>query len=506
MEITGIQPRLYQEQIFHTATKGNTLVVIPTGVGKTMIALMLAIHTLKQNPDSKILFLAPTKPLCHQHLKTFKKHISGIDENAFVLITGEIKPDERELQYKSAKFIFATPQTITNDLISRKIDFSTISLLVIDEAHRAIGDYDYVFLAKQYMDLANAPKILALTASPGSDKSTINQICANLFIKNIEVRDEESPDVKEYVQQKEIEKIMILLPDSLKEIMEMFQRSLARRLKILKERGALPTADVIKVRKTELLNLQKRLAVHDRGDWTKMQDVSTIAACVKIMHCLELLQTQGIKPLAQFLEGMKKEIKRVKANRCLFEDLEFKEAMRRVFDLEAKNIEHPKFEKLVSIVNNFKKPKSRIIIFTHYRNTADRIITFLTEQTNSKPVKFIGQKSGMSQKEQVQVINDFKDGIYNVLVATSIAEEGLHIENADLGIFFEPVPSALRTIQRRGRIGRVNIGKIILLITKDTIDEKYFWVAFHKERRMKETLDEIREEIKDGAQSRLTGF
>jgi Fanconi anemia group M protein len=224
------------------------------------------------------------------------------------------------------------------------------------------------------------------------------------------------------------------------------------------------------------------------------------------MHCLELLQTQGIKPLAQFLEGMKKEIKRVKANRCLFEDLEFKEAMRRVFDLEAKNIEHPKFEKLVSIVNNFKKPKSRIIIFTHYRNTADRIITFLTEQTNSKPVKFIGQKSGMSQKEQVQVINDFKDGIYNVLVATSIAEEGLHIENADLGIFFEPVPSALRTIQRRGRIGRVNIGKIILLITKDTIDEKYFWVAFHKERRMKETLDEIREEIKDGAQSRLTGF
>lgn len=501
MELKNIHPRLYQERIFASAAAANALVVLPTGLGKTAIALMLSIHRLKQFPDSKVLFLAPTKPLCEQHIRTFKNHIETNEE--FIVLTGAVKPEERKKIWESSTFIFATPQTITNDLISGKIKFDNVSLLVVDEAHRAVGDYDYVFLANQYMQKAKNPKILALTASPGSNREDIDVICKNLFIEKIEIREEKSEDVKEYVQKKQVIEIKIDLPDSIKELKELFELALRKRLKMLKDQEVIATADLTKVRKSELLLLQGKIAAEVKTDYMKYAQVSTIAACIKIFHCLELLQTQGISALVKFLETLKTQASKTKASRNLINDLEFREAMARAFELEAKKVEHPKFEALKKLVE--ANAGQKIIIFTNYRSTADIIVTMLSSVKKVKPVKFIGQKSGMTQKEQVRIIEEFKEGVYNVLVATSIAEEGLHIENADIGIFFEPVPSALRTIQRRGRIGRTNIGKVYTLITRDTIDEKYYWVAFHKERRMKQALTDIKCEIEE-PQKKLNGF
>lgn len=493
MEIKIITPRLYQEQIFHTAAQNNTLVILPTGLGKTAIALMLAVHRLKQHPESRIIFSAPTKPLCDQHLNTFRTHITGVDEDDFVLITGAVLPKEREKLYK-AKFIFATPQTLANDLISRRLDFKDVSLLVIDEAHRAVGDYDYVFLAKHYQQKSSNPRILALTASPGTTRAQIRDICSNLFINSMEVRDETSEDVTEYVQEKEIEKVMIPLPEEMKEVKEIFEKCLKKNLAVLKENKVIQSSDIEKVRKTQLLMIQGSFAKQAKGNWYLMKNISAIAACIKIMHCLELLQTQGISPLKLFLETLKVQAAKVKAARTLIEDIEFREAMKRVFDMNSKGIEHPKFSVLMELLSGFNDPSKRTIIFTQYRNTADRIVEYAKKVPGIKPVKFIGQKSGMSQKEQIQTIKDFKDGVYNTLIATCIAEEGLHIENADLGIFFEPVPSTLRSIQREGRIGRINIGKVYVLITKDTIDEKYYWVSFHKRKNMKKVLDKMKHE------------
>jgi len=502
MEIKDIIPRLYQEKIFASAATANTLVILPTGMGKTAIALMLAIHRLKKFHDSKILFLAPTKPLCEQHIRTFEKHLN-LPEEKFHVLTGAIKPEERKVIWQKSKFIFATPQTVTNDLISGKIKFDDVSLLVVDEAHRAIGDYDYVFLAKAYSEKAKNPRILALTASPGSDRQTIETVCKNLFIEKLEIREEHNQDVAPYIQRKEITEVKIDLPESIKELKELFENSLRNRLKILKEQEVIESADIAKIRKKDLLLLQGKLASDVGKDFRKMQQVSMIAACIKVYHCLELLQTQGIASLVAFIETLKKQVYKTKASKNLINDLEFREAMQRAFELESKHVEHPKFDILKKIVE--KDAGKKIIVFTHYRNTADILVSLLKSIKNVHPVKFIGQKSGLSQKEQVQIIEDFKAGVYNVLIATSIAEEGLHIENADIGIFFEPVPSALRTIQRRGRIGRTNIGKVYTLITKDTVDEKYHWVAFHKERRMHEALGNLKEEI-ENPQKKLGGF
>jgi Fanconi anemia group M protein len=502
MELKDITPRLYQEKIFASSAVANTLVILPTGMGKTAIALMLAIHRLKSFPNSKVLFLAPTKPLCEQHIRTFEKHLD-LPEKKFHVLTGAIKPEERKKIWNESKFIFATPQTITNDLISNRLRFDDVSLMVVDEAHRAIGDYDYVFLAKAYVEKAKSPRLLALTASPGSDKETIETICKNLFIEKLEIRGEQNEDVAPYVQKKEITEIRIDLPDSIKELKELFEKSLRNRLKILKEQEVIETSDITKIRKRDLLLLQVKLASNVGKDFRKMQQVSMIAACIKIIHCLELLQTQGIASLVNFLETIKIQSQKTKASRDLINDLEFREAMQRAFELEANKIEHPKFDMLKKIVE--QNAGKKIIIFTNYRNTADTLVSLLKGIKKVSPVKFIGQKSGLTQKEQVRIIEEFKAGDYNVLIATCIAEEGLHIENADIGIFFEPVPSALRTIQRRGRIGRTNIGKVYTLITKDTVDEKYHWAAFHKERRMHQALSDLKEEIED-PQKKLTGF
>ncbi len=114
--------------------------------------------------------------------------------------------------------------------------------------------------------------------------------------------------------------------------------------------------------------------------------------------------------------------------------------------------------------------------------------------SNAKPVRFVGQKMGVTQKQQIETVKRFRAGDHNILVATSVGEEGLDIPSANLAIFYEPVPSPLRSIQRRGRVGRASIGRVVLLITEDTRDEGYFWTSHHKEKRMKSILRGMKRE------------
>ena len=101
----------------------------------------------------------------------------------------------------------------------------------------------------------------------------------------------------------------------------------------------------------------------------------------------------------------------------------------------------------------------------------------------------------MSQKEQIGMLDKFKGGEFNTIVMTSVGEEGLDIPSVDLVIFYEPIPSAIRHIQTRGRTGRQEKGRVIILMAKDTRDEGYRWSAHHKEKRMHKTLDKIKNKL-----------
>src|SRR3989338_51796 len=206
--IKNFTPRLYQQTILSTAAQKNTLVVLPTGLGKTAIAFLVAAHRLHHYPHSKILMLAPTKPLCEQHLQTFRTHIE-IPVEKFVLFTGSVNPEKRGELWKEAQIVISTPQGLENDVINRRVRLDEVSLLIFDECHHALKEYAYVWLAQQYEKVCTFPRILGLTASPGSDMEKIKEICQNLFIEKVEVRTEEDADVKPYVQPIKIQWIKV---------------------------------------------------------------------------------------------------------------------------------------------------------------------------------------------------------------------------------------------------------------------------------------------------------
>jgi Fanconi anemia group M protein len=118
--------------------------------------------------------------------------------------------------------------------------------------------------------------------------------------------------------------------------------------------------------------------------------------------------------------------------------------------------------------------------------------------------RFIGQsgtgsRKGMNQKQQLAQLQRFREGDINVLIATSVGEEGLDVPAADLVILYEPVPSAIRTIQRRGRTARQRDGEVHILIAKDTRDVFVYMASKSREKKMHINLDKI----KNGIQSIL---
>jgi Fanconi anemia group M protein len=188
-----------------------------------------------------------------------------------------------------------------------------------------------------------------------------------------------------------------------------------------------------------------------------------------------------------------------KSSRSIMSDHSLLEAIAYIKSL---NIEHPKVNEIINIVKRqlSEKPDSKIIVFTHYRDTSAYICNELEKVQNVKPARFIGQAikegdKGLTQKEQAKIIKKFKEEEYNVLIATSVAEEGLDIPSCDLVVFYEPIPSEIRAIQRRGRTARKMAGKVIILITKGTPDEGYYWSAKRKEKRMKSELELIRNKL-----------
>ena len=207
-EILNIEPRGYQKAIFETTKEKNTLVVLPTGVGKTLIALMLSIERLKKHPTTKVLFLAPTKPLVEQHFDYFKKHLPELFAD-LQFFTGQIESEKRKKIWQTAEIIFSTPQCIANDIKNYLYNLNDVSLLIIDEAHRCLKNYDYTKVVSSYKNNAKNQRILGLTASPGSDSEKVIQISKHLSLEEIEVRTRESEDVKPYLQEREYNVIEI---------------------------------------------------------------------------------------------------------------------------------------------------------------------------------------------------------------------------------------------------------------------------------------------------------
>lgn len=487
--IKNFQPRTYQSSICKTIESNNTLVVLPTGLGKTKIAIMAAISRLNAIPGSKAVILTPTKPLTNQIFEEFKE-CAAVE--FITQLTGAIPSSKRAILFSEADIIVATPQTIESDLSKKSISLENVSLLCIDEAHRSRMKFANTIVTKSYLSQAKNPRILALTASPGGTRQKIKEICENLQIEKTEIRTEDHEEVIPYLQKKEITWVNVDVPEEYKEAIGLIESVYSSTLIKLRSFGL--TKPIRLINKRDLLKFQAIAQSEIRhGNKSSFYKISIVAQAIKLMHAIELLETQGANSLKSYWEKLSKET--TKASAIIRANKNIAKAIDLTNGLTEKNFIHPKMIKLIELLKEqlTKNPDSSIMIFANFRFTVDEIVKNLNAVAGIKAVKLVGQKEGLSQKEQVQIIQDYEDKKYNCIVATSIGEEGLSLEAADLAIFYEPVASEIRTIQRTGRVGRTKEGKVIALITKGTRDEAYYWVAKRKEQVMKNTLYKMQE-------------
>lgn len=499
--LKGVSPRLYQKNIFRTCLEKNCLVVLPTGLGKTLISLMVTIERMKKFPGEKVVFLAPTKPLAEQHITYFKKHLPELF-GEIQLFTGSINAEKRKEIWKTADIIFSTPQCIANDLKKKFYNLNDVCLLIEDEAHKCLKNYDYNYAAQEYKKQAKHQRIIGLTASPGSDKDKIKEICENLSVESVEIRTRESEDVKEYLQELEFEKVLLDFPNKFEKIRSVLKKMFNDYIDELKSRKLLFGF----ASKTELIKLQKKISFSlSKGSksYNYFLGASVCAQAIKIQYALELLETQTLKSFNSYLKRIKEqaEKKQSKGVVKLTSKPEFAFALKKSEELLKENIEHPKIKRIIEIIKkeNYANNKSKIIIFTQFRETAEIISKRLEKMKNICPKIFFGQSKkqgkGMNQKEQKKVIEEFSQGKINVLCATCIGEEGLDIPEVNTVIFYEPVPSAIRAIQRAGRTARLMKGKLIILITKKTRDEISYYVSKRREKEMHSAIDSIKNEL-----------
>jgi Fanconi anemia group M protein len=494
-----IESREYQLSIAMRALDANTMVILPTGLGKTAVALLVAASRL-YNEGGRVVMLAPTKPLVEQHLRFFERHllVKSHQESAlspFVMFTGEAPPCERTEDWNRATVILATPQVIKNDLIAGRYTLKDVTLLIVDECHRAVGNYAYVFLAQRYLATADKPRILAMTASPGGVQEKVQDVCMNLGIAHIENRTENDPDVRPYVFERDLEYISIDLPPDLKAAITVINALIEERLALLASlHFTVPKREKLTMKALNEINAQIQQRIANR-DPVAYSAASLYAACMKLKHAVTLAESQGSEVLKGYLAKLVAEgtgSGGSKASQGLVKDQSFRELFEQ--SLAWTQELHPKPEITLGLVREQLKahPDSRIIIFATYRDTVQLLVDYLVKNDIACE-RFVGQatkdtEKGLSQKKQIAALTRFREGEFKVLIATSVGEEGLDVPSTDMVIFYEAVPSEIRSIQRKGRTGRSRAGRVVVLVTKGTSDEVFRHVSQAKETMMHKSM------------------
>lgn len=484
--LMNAEPRVYQQVIFSECVThpGNTLVVLPTGLGKTVIMAYLTAYHLKNNPNKQILILTPTRPLVHQIAEMFVQFISNISPEVVLEVSGEVSPEKRQKMYPSAKIIVGTPQTIENDLIYDRLPIQRIGLLCFDEVHRATGDYAYVGIASQVKG-----QIIGFTATPGNNPEKILEVCENLNISKISVTDANDLDVKKYISVHTPKVVWIDLPAEYKSVINDLQSFQDELMEILRNR--LPgKLDFRYIGKREALGIHQQVIRLTKEDSIFGELLIPSSNLMRVQHLRELVESQGFPQAYQSIQKWRRKTSS-KALRLFLED----ERLIWIEDKISTKLVHPKLRYLTKEINqalrSINGDDSKIIIFSNFRDT----VRFLHNELSNSGFEtgiFIGHSSskedkGLTQKEQLSVIEDFKRGDLRVLISTSVGEEGLDVGNCDLVVFFDSVPSIIRAIQRKGR-GRKKQSRVIHLVTKKTRDEAMYWAIKNKDKQMERFL------------------
>ncbi|KAJ7042488.1 hypothetical protein C8F04DRAFT_1076096 [Mycena alexandri] len=509
------QKRDYQYNIVKHCLFDNTIVALPTGLGKTFIAGVVMLNFYRWFPEGKVVFVAPTKPLVAQQIDACHK-VCGIPGSDAIELTGNNPPAMRARAWKEKRIFYMTPQTLNNDLISENCDVGDIVLLVIDEAHRATGGYAYNQVVRFMMAKNPHFRILALTATPGADPDAVQNLIDGLHISRIEIRDENSLDLKAYIHEKKVEQHVIKMTPEVNRIKEPLAALMQAALKPLQDRGVMPHhANPVKMHPFGPQSKMKELKPDQKWAYAPLSKLSGLARAMgyliegTIAMCNTCLQD-----LVSDKEGDDGGKQAAKAKK-LREDPLFQSVTK---ELQRQSLTgfslHPKMERMKALVvqhfaerlgeDGQETERTNIMVFVTFRQAVDEIVAVLNrEQPLIRATRFIGQGTdkqggkGLAQKEQLEVIEKFKAGEFNVLVATSIGEEGLDIGEVDLIVCYDAQKTPIRMLQRLGRTGRKREGTVHVLLAEGREE--------HNMDKAKVTYKEVQKTIVRGEQLELYG-
>ncbi|KAH1000743.1 hypothetical protein HUJ04_013037 [Dendroctonus ponderosae] len=482
---TNYPIRDYQHNITSAALHKNTLVSLPTGLGKTFIAAVVMYNFYRWYPQGKIIFMAPTKPLVKQQIEACY-NIMAIPAGVTAELTGTKASLSRANIWLEKRVFFVTPQVLQNDLDKVAQLGKSIKCLVFDEAHKARGNHAYCqVIAKLLKNGHKYFRVLALSATPGGNINDVAEVVNNLLISHLEFRTEESVDVHPYVFQRSLETVVVHLDEKLLEIkeeymkiVEYYARTLIQHNIIQGNCGWLTKGKIFMLMK----DFQSKNKGHSTSNYSEIMRCLNI--CVTLYHALELLIRHGLRNFLSFFdEHIEKPLLRGNTNlRLILEQVraylgpipQMQLLPDGTYPAIPSDIKfgHPKHYKLRDLLTkhfrNETTGNSRVMVFFEYRESVMEAHTLLLQSRPLiQPRVFLGQGSGVTQKTQLGVVRDFKEGRCNTLLSTCIGEEGLDIGEVDLIVCFDiSNKSPIRMVQRMGRTGRKREGSVLVLVTE----------------------------------------
>ncbi len=486
MSLEGIDFREYQFNIIKSIfERGNTLVVLPTGLGKTLIAAYAIAGALAA--DKKAIFLAPTKPLAEQHYDTLCSQLT-ISGSEIMLLLGTTNKSKRQESMKNSRVMVATPQTVANELKSGSLDMKEYHSIVFDECHKAVGRYAYTYIADQCYEYG--VKTIGLTASPGSKKEKVKALLETLKTEHIESRISTDSDVARYVMPKHMHIVDVDLSDTVKEISELIRPEAEASLSSLNRMGFLHFKYFDRIPKGRIIALGDE--INRISPEYKYAAITSYVKLLNLSHAYDLLTVEGISPFLEYFESLQKKEKKSRALESVLHNKRVLAALEKAKSAKNAGEEHPKVMALLDVLRNYKQRS--VIVFAQYRSTIRMLVEYINN--NGFPaMAFTGKGEGITGSTQKAIIDDFRNGKFHVLVASSIGEEGLDIPSVDAVIFYEAIPSEIRNIQRGGRTGRMKPGNIYIIIANNTKDQVYLYVSRKKEEKMNMLIKALNKEL-----------
>ncbi|XP_028293472.1 Fanconi anemia group M protein isoform X1 [Gouania willdenowi] len=505
---TNYPVREYQLKMSEAALFQNTLVCLPTGLGKTFIAAVVMYNFYRWYPCGKIVFMAPTKPLVAQQIEACYK-VMGIPQSHMAELTGTVAAKNRQEVWRTKRVFFLTPQVMMNDLSRDTCPAQQVKCVVIDEAHKGLGNHAYCQVVRQLLSHTQQFRILALSATPGGDTKSVQSVISNLLISHIELRSEESPDIQAHSHQRSVEKVVVPLGDVLSAYQARYLQVLEKFMSRLVQYRVMAHKDLRTLCKYQLIlardQFRKNPPPSIKGYQLGMLE-GDFALCISLYHGYELLMQMGLRSLFFYIQSIvdgsrensraKNELQRTPTFMDLYQEMEAMFVQSSAGPDDSFIYSHPKLEKLEEVVlQHFRRWKessaenrgsspeevsTRVMIFSSFRESVQEIAVMLNRHAPLiRVMTFMGQASagkgvkGFTQKEQLEVVHRFRQGGFNTLVSTCVGEEGLDIGEVDLIACFDAQKNPIRLVQRMGRTGRKRQGRIVVVLAEGKEERTY---------------------------------